>query len=70
MTHKETGQPIMLCRYVVLNPVRAQVVDQPDAWAWSNYRATAGLETCPPFLHVAWTWEQFGLRPAPAQRRH
>jgi len=59
-----------LCRYVVLNPVRAHLVDQPEDWAWSNYRATAGLEPCPLFLDVAWTWEHFGVRPATAQRRY
>lgn len=33
-------------RYVDLNPVRAGVVDQPWAYAWSSYRAKAGLEPC------------------------
>ncbi len=59
-----------LCRYVVLNPVRAQMVKHAEEWAWSNYRATAGLEPCPPFLDVAWTWEQLAVRPATAQRRY
>lgn len=59
-----------LCRYVVLNPVRAHMVDHPEDWVWSNYRATAGLAACPPFLDVAWTWEQFGVRPTSAQRRY
>ena len=59
-----------LCRYVVLNPVRAQLVDHPEDWAWSNYRATAGLEPCPPFLEVGWTWDQLAIRPATAQRRY
>ena len=27
-----------LLRYVVLNPVRAEVVEQPEAWQWSSYR--------------------------------
>jgi REP element-mobilizing transposase RayT len=31
-----------LCRYVVLNPVRAGVVKTPSAYPWSSYRATAG----------------------------
>lgn len=53
---------LKLCRYVVLNPVRAQMVDHPEDWAWSNYRATAGLEPCPPFLEVTWTWEQLAVR--------
>ena len=32
-----------LCRYVVLNPVRANMVDKPEEWKWSSYGATAGL---------------------------
>jgi len=28
-------------RYVVLNPVRANMVERPEAWRWSNYAATA-----------------------------
>ncbi len=59
-----------LCRYVVLNPVRAHLVDHPEDWAWSNYRATAGLESGPPFLHIAWTWGQLGARPCTAHRRY
>ena len=31
-----------VCRYVVLNPVRAKAVKDPRAWAWSSYRATVG----------------------------
>ncbi len=59
-----------LCRYVVLNPVRARMVEHPEDWTWSNYRATAGLEPCPPFLEVTWTWEQLAVRPSTAQRRY
>jgi putative transposase len=29
-------------RYVVLNPVRAGVVDDSGAWPWSSYTATIG----------------------------
>lgn len=59
-----------LNRYVVLNPVRAHLVNQPKDWAWSSYRATAGLEPIPPFPDVGWTWEQFRVRPARAQRHY
>jgi REP element-mobilizing transposase RayT len=31
-----------VCRYVVLNPVRATMVETPAAWKWSSYSATAG----------------------------
>jgi putative transposase len=41
-----------LCRYLVLNPVRARTVKDPGRWAWSSYRATAGVELAPPWLAV------------------
>jgi len=43
-----------LCRYIVLNPVRAGMVEHPEQWHWSSYRATAGLEKIPEWLHTAW----------------
>jgi REP-associated tyrosine transposase len=39
-----------LCRYVVLNPVRAGLCQSPADWSWSSYRATAGFEPPHPFL--------------------
>ena len=39
-----------LCRYVVLNPVRARAVDKVEDWKWSSYRATAAIDEVPPFL--------------------
>lgn len=49
-----------LVRYVALNPVRAGLVTHPSAWAWSSYRATAGLEPPPTFLDVSWVQQIFG----------
>lgn len=43
-----------VARYVVLNPVRARLVSAPDAWAWSTYRATAGLDQVPAWLCLDW----------------
>src|SRR5260221_2993059 len=37
-------------RFVVLNPVRARMVERPENYRWSSYRATAGLETAPEWL--------------------
>lgn len=39
-------EPYLLevCRYVVLNPVRAGAVKRSEEWAWSSYRGTAGIE--------------------------
>jgi putative transposase len=33
-----------LSRYVVLNPVRAHMVDKPEDWRWSSYPATIGMQ--------------------------
>ncbi len=32
------------CRYVDLNPVRARIVDNPEDYEWSSYRALAGVD--------------------------
>ena len=39
-----------LCRYVVLNPVRARAAEKIEDWKWSSYRATAGIDDVPSFL--------------------
>jgi hypothetical protein len=56
-----------LCRYVVLNPVRAGLVKTAGDYGWSSYRATAGSAGCPPFLSVDWVLGQFGERIGKAQ---
>jgi hypothetical protein len=43
-----------VCRYVVLNPVRAGLVAHPRLWPWSSYHATAGEVAVPAFLTVDW----------------
>jgi REP element-mobilizing transposase RayT len=42
-----------VARYVVLNPVRAHLVEEPGEWRWSSYRATAGLAAVPLWLEPA-----------------
>ncbi len=39
-----------LCRYVVLNPIRAKLVETPEKYRWTSYRATGGIAACPSFL--------------------
>jgi REP element-mobilizing transposase RayT len=41
-------------RYIVLNPVRAGLVDDPAAWRWSSYLATVGEALVPSFLTTEW----------------
>jgi REP element-mobilizing transposase RayT len=59
-----------LCRYVVLNPVRAKMVTHPRLWAWSSYRSTAGELIGPPWLATDWVLGQFGPRQREAHRRY
>ena len=46
--------------YVVLNPVRAGLCDDPADWQWSSFRATAGLEPRPRFIAVGRVRRLFG----------
>jgi REP element-mobilizing transposase RayT len=57
-----------VCRYVVLNPVRAKAVERVEHWKWSSYRRTAGLVKSPPWLAVDWVLSQFGKRKNSAVR--
>jgi putative transposase len=59
-----------VCRYVVLNPVRAKVVEVPERWRWSSYRTTAGIERAHPCLTVEWVLGQFGLKKRAAEKRY
>jgi putative transposase len=59
-----------LCRYLVLNPVRAGLVDQPERYQWSSYRTTCGLESEPGWLAVDWVLAQFGDRRSAARRAY
>jgi len=48
-----------LARYIVLNPVRAEMVRSAKDWPWSSYRATAGQVLSPVWLHVDWLLASF-----------
>jgi hypothetical protein len=48
-----------LCRYIVLNPVGAGMVEAPDAWPWSSFGSTAGVAAKPDFLSIDWILAQF-----------
>ena len=43
-----------VARYVVLNPVKGGLCADAASWPWTTYRATAGLEPCPPWLYIDW----------------
>jgi putative transposase len=61
---------LAVCRYVVLNPVRAGLVVHPKQWPWSSYAATAGMRSASVWLTTAWVLAQFGERLTAAQQAY
>ena len=60
---------LALVRYIHWNPVRARMVKQPAAYAYSSHRAYLGRETLP-WLTTDWVLGQFGSRLGPARLRY
>lgn len=59
-----------VCRYVVLNPVRAKIVEQAAQWKWSSYRPTAGRGKSHPCLQTDWLLGQFGKKRREAEKKY
>jgi len=51
-----------VARYVVLNPLRAGMVQRLEAWPWSSYLATCGLASAPKWLQTDWILGHFAQR--------
>lgn len=64
------GYLLELSRYIVLNPVRAGMVNDPADWIWSSYRATAGLDRSPPWLTTGAILSGFGHRKGEARKAY
>ena len=58
------------CRYVDLNPVRANCVPQPGDWAWSSYRAHAGQALAPMWLDSSALHRQLSPRSDEGPQRY
>lgn len=56
-----------VCRYVVLNPVRAKMVRSAREWPWSSYRATAGQAEGASWFTSDWILGHFGRTRARAE---
>ena len=56
-----------LARYIVLNPVRGQMVRSAKDWPWSSYRATAGMREAHTCLTTGWVLSDFGKQRKRAQ---
>lgn len=59
-----------LSRYVVLNPVRAGIVETPAEWIWSSYRETVGLVPPATWLAVDGLLAAFAEQRSLAQSRY
>ena len=59
-----------LSRYVVLNPVRAGLVESAGDWVWSSYRAIMGKAAIPDWLAVDETLALFHAQRGPARRAY
>ena len=59
-----------VCRYVVQNPVRAGLAEDPAQWRWSSYSATAGREKPHACLTTSWILGQFSRERRKAEREY
>lgn len=59
-----------LCRYVILNPVRAGMVTDPLKWRWSSYRFTGGVAKNEPYLTTEWILSQFDKSKTEARKKY
>lgn len=57
---EKEGYLLELARYIVLNPVRAQLVSTAVEWPWSSYRSTLGLQAPVAGVHADWLLAAFG----------
>jgi hypothetical protein len=48
-----------LARYVVLNPLRAGMINEIDDWPWSSYPSMIGATPTPVWLQTDWLLGQF-----------
>jgi putative transposase len=67
---RHDSQVVEIARYVVLNPVRAGLVERPEEWPWSSYRSTAGLTPSPPWLDTSGILAHFGSDEEVARRAY
>ena len=51
-----------LCRYVVLNPIRAHMIKDMGDWSWSSYLAMTGKTSAPDWLETDWLLGHFSLQ--------
>ena len=66
----EEGHLFEVIRYIPNNPVKDGLVDAPEDWPWSGYRATIGIEAPYPFHQPAELLRYFGDDEGEAQKSY
>lgn len=61
---------LVVARYVVLNPVRAGLVANPEDWRWSSYLGTAGIINPPSFIDADQILRFFSKQRASAAQQY
>jgi REP element-mobilizing transposase RayT len=56
---KKESHLLELCRYIVLNPVRAGLCQKPEDYVWSSYKATVVKSQRKDIVERAWILSQF-----------
>lgn len=60
-----------LCRYIVLNPVRAKVVEKIGQWKWSSYNFTAeNTKSKEDFVNTTWLLANFDDKKKKARKKY
>lgn len=59
-----------LARYIVLNPVRAGIVDQLDDWEWSSHPFMMGKRPSPQWMSTSWLLALFGADQCSARQAY
>lgn len=59
-----------VARYIVLNPVRASLVQLPEQWHWSSYNLTMATDPAPDWLEVQWLLSKFSAQLHDAKRAY
>lgn len=59
-----------LSRYIVLNPIRAKMVQNPEDWPWSNWHAVMGKTATPAWLATDALLSMFGKKRKTARGKY
>ena len=59
-----------LSRFVVLNPLRSQIVEKIENWKWSSYLAYCGKQEHAPWLDTSWVFGKLAKSKSKAMKHY